>query len=61
MKIKLWIDSGANIKSCKEIIRTPEQLGFTLSEWDSLSDEEKDNEAYEWALEQMEYGFEEIE
>ncbi|EAZ0462172.1 hypothetical protein CB017_015885 [Salmonella enterica] len=61
-KYKVWLDSGANIHSCyKQEIDTEEDLGISDDEWDSYSEEAKDEIMRDVAWEKMDWGFEEIE
>ena len=41
MKIEIWLDSRANIHSCKETIVDTTDLGKTDEEWKALSEDEK--------------------
>lgn len=61
MKIRFYCDSGANIHSSREYEFTPTELGFTQEEWKSLSDEQKQKHAEDWANDRLEIGYEEIE
>lgn len=56
-KFKVWCDSGANIHSRyqKEI-----EADIDDSEWEDMSDDEKDAYMKEFALERLEWGYEEI-
>ncbi|ACN45441.1 hypothetical protein AZ928_09720 [Salmonella enterica] len=61
-KFKVWLDSGANIHSCyKQEIDIEEYLGIFDDEWDSYSEEAKDEIMRDIAWEKMDWGFEEIE
>lgn len=60
MKLKVWLDSGANINSTYEVETTTEELGFTDEEWNALSHDEKEAEAKEVAFERSEWGWREI-
>ena len=58
MKIKVWCDSGANIKSSREeIIDTQEEWGISDVEWNTLSEEERHELVMEWAWERLEVGW----
>lgn len=61
MKIKLWCDSGANIKSSREeIIDTEEEWGVSDAEWSELSDTQRHELVMEWAWERLEVGWSEV-
>ena len=61
MKIKFCCNNHANIHSKKCSTFKPEDLGFTKDEWMSFTDEEKNKYAFEWAMEDFEVWYEEIE
>lgn len=61
MKLKIWLDSGANIHSCYEVIVTLEEMNVTKEEWDEMTDEEKDDFCREIAFSRSDWGYEEIE
>lgn len=50
-KVKFWVDSGANIKSCKEsrVLDTVDDLGLDDGEWEGFTDDEKYKLAEEWS------------
>lgn len=56
-KFKVWLDSGANCQSQYSVEVTTEELGMTDEEWDSLTEEEKDETMKEIAFERAEWGF----
>lgn len=61
MKVKFWVDSGANIKSCKErVFDTDSDFGMTSEEWLDLDDYDKNEAVSEWAADQVTMGFEEL-
>ena len=58
MKIKFFCNSGANIHSCRrETLDTVDDLGLQEGEWETLSDDEKDKMAEEWAWNKLEIGY----
>ena len=61
MKVKFFVDSGANIHSCKKsgTLDTVADLGFDDGEWEAMSEEEKYKCAEEWAHEHIEVWYEE--
>ena len=60
-KIRFFLDSGANIHSCRTTIKTTEELGLTDEEWDNMPEKEKEEMAREIAWEAMDWGFGEVE
>lgn len=56
-KFKVWLNSGANIHSEYSVEVTTEELGLTESEWDELSEDEKEETMKEIAFERAEWGF----
>jgi hypothetical protein len=52
IKIKAWLDSGANIHSC---YRT--EFEIDKAEWDAMSEEEKEEEAKDHAWGRMDWGW----
>ena len=59
MKIKVWMDSGANCQSCKtDIFDLEEDLGITPEEWGNMPDDEKDKIMREVAFEGTDWGYE---
>jgi len=59
MKIKVWLDSGANIHSKRErIIDLKKVTGIEDEEWDKMSSLEKDEAMRDIAWESAEWGYE---
>ena len=58
MRLKIWLDSGANIHSKRETIIDFEDLGITEEKWDAMSESEQEETAKEVAFESLEWGFE---
>lgn len=59
MKIRVWCDSGANIKSSREAVIDIEwQWGITDEEWNEMPDDDKDKLVEEWAWERLSIGWE---
>ena len=52
IKIKAWLDSGANIHSCRET-----EFEIDEGEWNRMSEEEKDGYAKEIAWDRMDWGW----
>ncbi|MCK1065037.1 DUF7167 family protein [Pluralibacter gergoviae] len=59
-KFMVWLDSGANHSSKYEEVVDLDEIGYTSSEWDALSDERKEEEMKDIAWQQSDWGFEEI-
>ncbi|EAO0106741.1 hypothetical protein EU727_08810 [Salmonella enterica] len=59
-KFKVFLDSGANIRSKYEREVDLDDLGIE-EDWDEMSEEEKNEAMQEIAWENMEWGFYEIE
>lgn len=57
MKIKYWLDSGANINSCRTGEISLEDIGMTLDEWNEASDEVKDEIMKDYAWSEMDWGY----
>lgn len=63
MKVKFFVDSGANIHSNNESdwFDTVEDLGMDEGEWEQMSDDEKWKEAELWVLNYLDIGYDEDE
>ena len=59
-KFKVWLDSGANVESCRRTFITLSEIGITSERWDAMSDDEKDAAMREVAFEQSDWGFAEV-
>ncbi len=60
-KIKVWLDSGANIHSCRKQIVDLADIGVTDDGWDAMTDDQKEAEMREIAFEQSDWGFCEVD
>ena len=60
-KFRVWLDSGANHTSKYEEVIDIEDIGYSNTAWDALSEERKEDEMREIAWSRMDWGFEEIE
>ena len=60
-KIKVWLDSGANIHSKYEQVIDLADLGITDEEWDNLDDVERECLMQEIAFETLEWGWEDAD
>lgn len=40
-KFEIWLDSGANIHSCKKTVVTLDDLGLSENEWNEMDQDEK--------------------
>lgn len=59
---KVWLDSGANCKSCRAINVSLEELGYTDEEWEAIIPAvEKEEIMREIAFGQAEWGWNEVE
>lgn len=58
-KIKVWLDSGANIHSCFKQTVDLDDLGYPEEEWAEMSDEEKDDAMRDIAFERSDWGWSE--
>lgn len=56
-KIKFWLNSGANIHSCRTVIMTFDEIGIDADVWDDMSDDEKEEAAREIAFERADWGW----
>lgn len=62
MKVKFFLDSGANIHSCRsETFDTAEDFLLEEGEWEELSEEEQYGYVTDWANETMSIWFEELD
>lgn len=61
MKVKFYVDSGANIHSNNESewLDTVEDLGMEEGEWEEMSDDDKYKEVEMWASNYLDMGYEE--
>lgn len=60
MKLKTWLDSGANSFSCRKQTFTFEELGLTEDEWDEMTEYEKEEFVKEIVWNWMDWGFRKI-
>ena len=60
MKIKVWLDSGANIHSCRTTTFDTSEFGLTDEEWRELSEDEKEAMAKEVAFDRSNWGYAEV-
>jgi predicted Fe-S protein YdhL (DUF1289 family) len=58
---RVWLDSGANVHSCYRQIISLDELGIEDEEWDSMSEEEREDVMREIAWDRMDWGFQEIQ
>jgi hypothetical protein len=63
MKVKFYVDSGANIHSIKKSkwLDTKKHLMLDDGEWEMFSDDKKQSFAQEWADNYLSIGYEEEE
>ncbi|WP_395026330.1 hypothetical protein [Comamonas odontotermitis] len=60
-KFKVWLDSGANIHSCRKQIIDLDDIGVDSDEWDEMSDRQKEECMRDIAFDRLDWGFTEIE
>jgi len=61
MKVRFYLDSGANIHSCRqEDFDTVDDLGLDAGEWEAFTEDEKFEFARDWANNYLDMGFEEL-
>lgn len=58
-KFTVWLDSGANVHSCRTTEVTLDDLGLTSEEWDKMADDQKDEEMKEIAFDRADWGWRE--
>ena len=61
MKLKVWLDSGANIHSNYEQEIELADVGITDEEWAEMTDDEKDEAIKPIAWCRMDWGYTEID
>ncbi|HCC5988998.1 TPA: hypothetical protein M5893_000868 [Enterobacter cloacae] len=59
-KFEIWLDSGANIHSCKKTIMTLDDIGLSEEEWDEMDQDEKDENMRDVAFETLDWGWKEV-
>lgn len=59
-KFEIWLDSGANIHSCKKTIVTLDDIGLSEEEWDEMDQDEKDENMRDVAFETLDWGWKEV-
>ena len=52
LKIKTWLDSGANCQSAYKV-----EFEIDESEWNAMSEEERDDYAKDYAWDRMDWGW----
>lgn len=60
-KFKVWLDSGANIHSKRQVTITLKEIGIEDGEWDEMSDDDKDEAMKETAFEHADWGYVEVD
>ena len=60
-KIKVWLDSGANIHSKYEQVIDLADLGISTEEWDNMNDVEREALLQDIAFETLEWGWEDAD
>ena len=59
-KFKVWLNSGANIHSCRKVEIELDEVGLSDEEFEEMSEEEKDEMFREIAFQNSDWGWEEI-
>lgn len=54
---KVWLDSGANIHSCRKFTLSLEKMGLSDEDFDEMDEEEKDEMFKEYAFERLDWGW----
>jgi len=61
MKVKFYVDSGANIHSKRsQILDTVKDLGMQEGEWESMPEDQRYEYVDSWVSEKIEQGYEEV-
>jgi hypothetical protein len=58
-KITFWLNSGANIHSCRKVQRTFYEIGIEEDVWDNMTEDEKEEVAKEICFERADWGWSE--
>jgi len=62
MKVRFYLDSGANIHSCREdTFDTVEDFGLQQGEWEQMTEDEKMEYVDDWKCNYLDYGFQELD
>lgn len=56
-KFKVWLDSGANVHSCREQIVDLEDFGVSDEEWDEMSVDDQEEFMRDVAWDRMDWGY----
>lgn len=56
-RFKVWCDSGANIHSCRTEYVTLDDLGLSKQDWDSMSEEQKEEAMRDIAFDKLDWGW----
>lgn len=59
-KFDVWLDSGANAHSCKKETVSLDDLGISDSEWDEMTEDERDAVMREVAFDRSDWGYTEL-
>ena len=59
-KFKVWLDSGANIHSRREQTIDLADIGIEDSEWDEMTEQEKDEAMKDVAFDHADWGYKEL-
>jgi len=61
MKFKVWLDSGANIHSKREITISLDDIGISKDEWNDMEECDRDEVMKDIAFDHSDWGYYEIE
>lgn len=59
-KFEIWLDSGANHASCNRQVLSLDDIGLSQEEWDSMDEEEKEQNMRDIAFETIDWGWKEV-
>lgn len=60
-KFKVWLDSGANIHSCRKLTISLDDIGLSDEDFEGMSEAEKEEMFRDIAFQNSDWGWEEIE
>ena len=60
-KFKVWLDSGANIHSKRQVTIGLDELGIDDDEWDEMSDDDTDEAMKEMPFYHADCGYAEVD
>tara|TARA_R110000868_G_scaffold227023_4_gene479970 strand:+ start:97 stop:294 length:198 start_codon:yes stop_codon:yes gene_type:complete len=60
-KFKVWLDSGANIHSKRQVTISLGEIGIEDDEWDEMSEDDRDEVMKEIAFDHSDWGYAEVD